>query len=96
MSTAISRRRVHRRANPAELNAHEARVARLVASGASNRCVGEILGVSTRAVEHHLTRVYRKLWISGRDQLRFALEDEMGSGVPDNADDSTGVESFRP
>ena len=60
-------------ARPAELNPHEARIARLVAEGHSNRRIGEMLGVSARAVEHHLTRVYRKLHIAGRSQLSRAL-----------------------
>lgn len=75
---------------PAQLNAHEARIARLVAEGHSNRRVGEILGVSSRAVEHHLTRVYRKLSIAGRDQLGRAVQLEARS-----LHDSTGVKPFR-
>lgn len=45
----------------------------MIAGGRSNQTVGDSLGVSTRAVEHHLTRVYRKLDIRGRAQLPAAL-----------------------
>jgi DNA-binding CsgD family transcriptional regulator len=77
-------------AQSAPLNAYEARIARLVAEGHSNRRVGEILGVSSRAVEHHLTRVYRKLSIAGRGQLGRAVPPEHRSGH-----DSTGIKPFR-
>ncbi|WP_026425579.1 helix-turn-helix domain-containing protein [Actinokineospora inagensis] len=56
-----------------KLSAHEHRIATMVADGASNRTIGDGLGVSTRAIEHHLTRVYRKLGISGRRQVSAAL-----------------------
>jgi DNA-binding CsgD family transcriptional regulator len=56
-----------------ELNPHEIRVATLVAAGLPNRRAGDRLGVSSRAVERHLTRVYRKLGIAGRPELATAL-----------------------
>jgi DNA-binding CsgD family transcriptional regulator len=66
------------------LNPHEARIALLVAEGLSNRRIGDLLGVSTRAVEYQLTSVYRKLRISGRDRrdrLAHALG-QAGDGRP--------------
>jgi DNA-binding CsgD family transcriptional regulator len=51
----------------------ETRVAALVAEGLSNKLVSERLSISPRTVELHLTRVYRKLDISGRTGLRTAL-----------------------
>ena len=61
-----------RRLTPAER-----RVAEIVASGATNREVADRLFVSVRAVEVHLTSVYRKLRISSRTQLalRMATDD---------------------
>jgi DNA-binding CsgD family transcriptional regulator len=56
-----------------ELNPHEIRVATLIAAGLPNRRAGDRLGVSSRAVERHLTRVYRKLGIAGRPELATAL-----------------------
>jgi DNA-binding CsgD family transcriptional regulator len=53
----------------AGLTAQERRVARLVASGASNRQVADTLCLSTRTVESHLASVYRKLGLQRRGQL---------------------------
>lgn len=58
---------------PATLSAHEYRIAVRAAAGRSNLAIGDSLGVSARAVEHHLTSAYRKLGIAGRGQLRKAL-----------------------
>lgn len=57
----------------AKLSAHEYRIALSAADGSSNQDIGDSLGVSSRAVEHHLTSAYRKLGIGGRGQLRQAL-----------------------
>jgi len=55
------------------LTASEWRVAQLAARGASNRDIAAALFISTRTVENHLSRVYRKLDISSRDRLDAAL-----------------------
>lgn len=55
------------------LSAHEHRIAVRAADGCSNQDIGDDFGVCTRTVEHHLTKVYRKLRIAGRNQLRAAL-----------------------
>lgn len=52
----------------------------MVAAGQSNRTVGDGLGVSTRAVEHHLTSVYRKLGIRGRAELTALVRVGSASG----------------
>ncbi|MGZ3146373.1 helix-turn-helix transcriptional regulator [Lentzea chajnantorensis] len=51
------------------LTPQEHRVASLVATGSSNDEVARKLSVSRRAVEFHLTHVYRKLGIQRRTQL---------------------------
>ena len=65
-------RRVHSDAL-ASLTPAERRVATLVASGMTNRQVAGELVVTIKAVEWHLSHVYRKLGISSRTALAGAL-----------------------
>lgn len=51
------------------LTATELRVARLAATGRTVRQVGDELFISPKTVEANLTRVYRKLGLSGRAEL---------------------------
>jgi DNA-binding CsgD family transcriptional regulator/tetratricopeptide (TPR) repeat protein len=51
----------------------ELRIATMAAAGATNREIAEAHFVTLRTVEVHLTRVYRKLGVTGRSQLRDAL-----------------------
>jgi DNA-binding CsgD family transcriptional regulator len=55
------------------LTPSERRVAELAAGGLSNRDVAQALFVSTKTVETHLGRVYRKLAVTGRADLAKAL-----------------------
>ena len=52
-----------------ELTPSESVVARLVASGLSNRQAAERLMVSDKAIEYHLGNIYAKLGLSSRSQL---------------------------
>lgn len=52
------------------LTPQEEQIALLVADGASNRSVAQQLTLSTKTVEYHLTRVYKKLGVPGRRELR--------------------------
>ena len=55
------------------LTPQELQVARIVAEGVTNRDAAARLFLSTKTIEAHLHRVYRKLGISGREQLGAAL-----------------------
>ena len=55
------------------LTGREREVALLAAGGFSSRQIGEHLHLSTRTVDTHLARVYRKLGITSRTELGPAL-----------------------
>ncbi|MEJ2884870.1 AAA family ATPase [Actinomycetospora aeridis] len=57
----------------AALTAGERRVAELAADGLTNREVAQALFVTTKTVETHLGHVYRKLGVTGRDELAEQL-----------------------
>ena len=58
-----------------ELTPQEAQVARLGADGQTNTEIGAQLFLSPRTVEWHLSKVFGKLGISSRKELRSALSD---------------------
>jgi DNA-binding CsgD family transcriptional regulator len=64
------------------LTASERRVAELAAGGMSNPEIAQTLFVTLNTVEGHLRHAYRKLSISSRSQLPFALS----SAAPGTAD----------
>jgi len=56
------------------LTARDREIAVLAAGGLSSKDIAGRLVVSARTVDNHLQRVYAKLGISGRDELRSALD----------------------
>ena len=58
----------------AQLSPQELQIAQLAAEGLSNREIGEQLYLSHRTVESHLYRLFPKLGVTSRAQLRAALD----------------------
>ncbi|MFC7614553.1 helix-turn-helix transcriptional regulator [Actinokineospora soli] len=53
-----------------DLSPREVEVARMLATGRTNREIAEQLFLSPRTVEQHVARLFRKLGINSRAQLR--------------------------
>jgi DNA-binding CsgD family transcriptional regulator len=66
------RRRSHETRD--QLTPQELQIAQLAAEGLSNREIGQRLYLSHRTVGSHLYRLFPKLGVSSRNQLRAALE----------------------
>jgi ATP/maltotriose-dependent transcriptional regulator MalT len=72
-----------RRGDPStrtQLTAHESQVARLAAQGLSNQQIADRLFVSRHTVAFHLHKVYAKLGIASRAELRQLDLDDHGPG----------------
>jgi DNA-binding CsgD family transcriptional regulator len=67
--------RVRRTETVDELTEQEFNVARLARSGLTNRDIGARLFISARTAEYHLRKVFVKLGISSRAELKSALAD---------------------
>jgi DNA-binding CsgD family transcriptional regulator len=67
-------RGIRRERSPFDLTAREWEIARAAASRERSREIADRLGLSQRTVDNHLARIYRKLGVAGRDELRVELE----------------------
>jgi DNA-binding NarL/FixJ family response regulator len=57
----------------AHLTPQELQIARLAAAGCTNRAIGQQLFLSPRTVQSHLYRIFPKLGITARSQLRDVM-----------------------
>jgi DNA-binding CsgD family transcriptional regulator len=64
-----------------ELTAQEAHIARLATRGLTNREIGSELYLSPRTVEWHLRKVFTKLGVSTRRELRRSLPDDAATAI---------------
>jgi pimeloyl-ACP methyl ester carboxylesterase/DNA-binding CsgD family transcriptional regulator len=62
----------------ASLTPGERRCVRLAQRGLSNAAIADVLGLSVRTVENHMSRAYSKLGVSSRVELALADDDVAG------------------
>lgn len=82
-ATAENRSRANS-AGPAALTPREREIARLAASGLSNKQIGEQLRLSARTVGAHLRHIFQKLGLSSRAALREALGPALAEWADEN------------
>jgi DNA-binding CsgD family transcriptional regulator len=71
-----------RAGSPGPLTTAEQRVAAHASAGATNREISQELFISVRTVETHLSKVYRKLGVSSREEITRALREIVPAEPP--------------
>jgi DNA-binding NarL/FixJ family response regulator len=64
----------------AQLTPQELQIAQMAATGLTNRQIGQRLYLSHRTVAYHLYRIFPKLAISARSQLRDVISEQVLAG----------------
>jgi DNA-binding NarL/FixJ family response regulator len=59
------------------LTARESQIARMAAVGYANQEIADRLFITTHTVEYHMKKVFRKLCIDSRRQLRDKISSEL-------------------
>ena len=72
-----------------DLTPSEQRVAEMAAGGATNKDIAAAMFISSKTVEHNLTKIYRKLGISSRAELGRRM-DQMDRGRSGSAAGTQG------
>ena len=67
-----------------DLSARELEIARLVAEGSSNREIADLLAISPKTVERHLTNSLAKLGARNRTELAALVHTGSVRGSPDD------------
>jgi DNA-binding CsgD family transcriptional regulator len=67
---------------PAPLSAREQEIAEFAAAGIASKEIAETLGLSVRTVHNHLQKIYRKLGINTRRELREILHPHTAAPWP--------------
>jgi DNA-binding CsgD family transcriptional regulator len=79
---ALGVRTWRRAAAGAPLTEREQEIVRLVAGGATNREIAQVLFLSPKTIERHVSNVFKKLGVRNRAELAARVAELEGEGVP--------------
>ena len=79
---ALGVRTWRRAAAGAPLTEREQEIVRLVAGGATNREIAQVLFLSPKTIERHVSNVFKKLGVRNRAELAARVAELEGEGIP--------------